>query len=120
HRDVWKDSMLMRNGYMLEHSMSILHHLVDEAKFAYPPYEPPNVPPYPYLYVAYPHPYIHYPDIRNPFYRGGQYGAPGNDYLFTGAMPSHRGTLIIPSSGYDVGGSSRGVQDEDDDDDMSD
>ncbi|GJS75603.1 putative ribonuclease H-like domain-containing protein [Tanacetum coccineum] len=119
-RDVWKDSMLMRNGYMLEHSMSILHHLVDEAKFAYPPYEPPNVPPYPYLYVAYPHPYIHYPDIRNPFYRGGQYGAPGNDYLFTGAMPSHRGTLIISSSGYDVGGSSRGVQDEDDDDDMSD
>ncbi|GKF74590.1 hypothetical protein Tco_0220922 [Tanacetum coccineum] len=26
HRDVWRDSMLMRNNYMLEHSMPILHH----------------------------------------------------------------------------------------------
>nr|GEV19024.1 hypothetical protein [Tanacetum cinerariifolium] len=82
-RDVWQDSMLMRNGYMPEHSMPILHHLVDEANFAYPPYEPPNVPPYP------------------------------------GAMPSHGGTLIIPSSRYDVRSSPRGVQD-DNDDDMSD
>ncbi|GJU59622.1 hypothetical protein Tco_1237388 [Tanacetum coccineum] len=55
------------------HSMPILHHLADEANFAYPPYEPPDVPPYP----------------------GGQYGAPGNDYLFTGAMPSHGVTSIV-------------------------
>ncbi|GJY58377.1 hypothetical protein Tco_0458269 [Tanacetum coccineum] len=47
HRDIWRDSMLMRNGYMLEHSMPILHYLANEANFAYPPYEPPNVPPYP-------------------------------------------------------------------------
>ncbi|GJS02867.1 hypothetical protein Tco_0319375 [Tanacetum coccineum] len=117
-RDVWRDSMLMRNGYILEHSMPILHHLADEANFAYPHYEPPNVPPYSYPYVSYPHPYTHYPDMGNPSYGGGQYGAPGNDYLFIGSMPSHGGTLIVSSSGYNVRGSSRGVQD--DDDDMSD
>ncbi|GJT48057.1 hypothetical protein Tco_0974214 [Tanacetum coccineum] len=43
--NVWRDSMLMRNNYMLEHSMPILHHLADQGNFAYPTYEPPNVPP---------------------------------------------------------------------------
>nr|GEZ16769.1 hypothetical protein [Tanacetum cinerariifolium] len=43
--DVWRDLMLMRNNYMLEHFMLILHHLVDQSDFAYPTYEPPNVPP---------------------------------------------------------------------------
>ncbi|GJR31659.1 hypothetical protein Tco_1107891 [Tanacetum coccineum] len=112
--------MHMRNGYMLEHSMPILRHMADEANFAYPTYEPPNVPPYPYPYMPYPHPYTHYPDMGNLSYGGGQYGAPGDAYLFTGAMPNYGGNLIIPSLGYEVGGSSRGVQDNDDDDDMSD
>ncbi|GJR25401.1 hypothetical protein Tco_1101633 [Tanacetum coccineum] len=33
-----------------------------------------------------------------------------------GSMPSFGGTSIVPSSGYEVGGSSRAIQDEDDDD----
>ncbi|GKD59244.1 hypothetical protein Tco_1296753 [Tanacetum coccineum] len=65
-RDVWRDVMLMRNGYMLDHSMPILHHLDDQANYTYPTYEPPNVPP--------------------------QHGL-----------------------GYEMGGPSRGVQDDDDD-----
>ncbi|GJR99439.1 hypothetical protein Tco_0315948 [Tanacetum coccineum] len=109
-----------KNGYMLEHSMPYLHHLADEANFAYPPYESPNVPPYSYPYMPYTHRYMHYSDIGNLSYREGQYGALGNDYLFTGAMPSHGDTSIVPISGYDVRGSSRGAQDDDDDDDMSD
>ncbi|GKG56526.1 hypothetical protein Tco_0579850, partial [Tanacetum coccineum] len=32
------------------------------------------------------------------------------------SMPAFRGTSIVPSSGYEVGGSSRAMQDEDDDD----
>ncbi|GJT04462.1 hypothetical protein Tco_0838924 [Tanacetum coccineum] len=32
------------------------------------------------------------------------------------SMPSFRGTSIVPSSGYEVGGSSRSIQDEDDED----
>ncbi|GJT15434.1 hypothetical protein Tco_0874140 [Tanacetum coccineum] len=118
-RDVWRDAKLLRNGYMLKHSIPILHHLADEANFAYPTYEPPNVLPYPYPYVPYPHPYTHYPDMGNPSYEGGQYGAPGHAYLFTGAMPSYRGNSIVSSSGYEIRGSSKGVQDNDDDD-MSD
>ncbi|GJR21481.1 hypothetical protein Tco_0970008 [Tanacetum coccineum] len=55
--NVWRDSMLIRNNYMLEHSMPILHHFVDQGNFAYPAYEPPNVPPYPYPYIPYPYPY---------------------------------------------------------------
>ncbi|GJV67001.1 retrovirus-related pol polyprotein from transposon TNT 1-94 [Tanacetum coccineum] len=117
-RDVWRDSMLMRNNYMLEHSMPILHHLADQSNFAYPTYEPPNVPPYPYPYVPYPHPYTHYPDMGNQSHGGGHYGAPSDGY-FEGSIPSLGGTSIVPSSGYEVGGSSGGVRDEDDDD-MSD
>ncbi|GKB08226.1 hypothetical protein Tco_0836510, partial [Tanacetum coccineum] len=113
-RDVWKDAMLMRNGYMLAHSMPILHHLADQANYNYPTYEPPNLLPYPYPYVPYPHPYRHYPDIGKPSYGGGQYGAPGDAYLFTGTMPNYGGNSIIPSSGYEMGGSSRGVQNDDD------
>ncbi|GJS74191.1 reverse transcriptase domain-containing protein [Tanacetum coccineum] len=48
-------------------------------------------------------------------------GYPSNgEVCAKGAMPSHRGTSIVPSSGYDVRGSSRGAQDDDGDDDMSD
>nr|GEW86025.1 hypothetical protein [Tanacetum cinerariifolium] len=51
----------------------------------------------------------------------GQYGALGDAYIFTGAMPSYGGNSIVSSLGYEIGGSSRGVQanDDDDDDDMS-
>nr|GEY85649.1 hypothetical protein [Tanacetum cinerariifolium] len=106
--------MLMRNGYMLEHSMSILHHLADEANSAYLTYELLNIPPYPYPYMPYPHPYTHYLDMGNPSYEGCQYGAPGDAYLFTGARPSYGGNSIILRSGYEIRGSSRGVQDDDD------
>ncbi|GJS88709.1 hypothetical protein Tco_0771345 [Tanacetum coccineum] len=54
-RDVGRDLMLMRNNYILKHSVPIPHHLADQSNFAYPAYEPPNVPPYPYPYVPYPH-----------------------------------------------------------------
>ncbi|GKA56080.1 hypothetical protein Tco_0755152 [Tanacetum coccineum] len=111
---VWRDLMLMRNNYMLEYSMPILHHFVDQANFAYPTYEPPNVPPYPYPYVPYPHPYTHYPDMGNQPHGGGHYGAPGEAY-FTGSMLNFRGTSIVPSSGYEVRGSSRSRQDKDND-----
>ncbi|GJY26202.1 ribonuclease H-like domain-containing protein [Tanacetum coccineum] len=92
--NVYRDSMLMRNNYMLEHSMPILYHLADQANYAYPTYVPPNVPPYPYPYVPYPYPYTHYPSM--------------------GSMPSLGGTSIVPTSGYEVGGSSRAIQDDDD------
>ncbi|GKB54241.1 hypothetical protein Tco_0904994 [Tanacetum coccineum] len=97
HRDVWRDSMLMRNNYKLEHSTPILHHLADQSNFAYPAYEPPNVPPYPYLYVPYPHPYTHYPDTGSPSFRGDHYEAHGDG--------CHVGS-IVPSSGYEIGGTS--------------
>nr|GFA17704.1 hypothetical protein [Tanacetum cinerariifolium] len=48
--NIWRDFMLIRNNYMLEHSMPILHHLADQGNFAYPTYKLPNVPPYPYPY----------------------------------------------------------------------
>nr|GEU91985.1 hypothetical protein [Tanacetum cinerariifolium] len=97
--EVAKYSMIMRNNYMLEHSMPILHHLADQSNSAYPAYEPPNVPPYPYSYVPYPYPYMHYPDMGSPSFRGDHYGAHGNSY--------HTGS-IAPSSGYEIGGSSAG------------
>nr|GEV63592.1 hypothetical protein [Tanacetum cinerariifolium] len=59
------------------------------ANFSYRTYEPPNVPPYPYPYVPYPYLYTHYPDMGNSSYGGGQYRAPGDAYLFTGAMPGY-------------------------------
>ncbi|GKB95055.1 hypothetical protein Tco_0981192 [Tanacetum coccineum] len=102
--DVWRDSMLMRKNYMLEHSMPILHHLTDQSNFAYPAYEPPNVPPYPYPYVPYPHPYTHYPDTSSPSFRGDHYGAHGDGY--------HAG-FKIPGSGYEIGGSSAGFHGDD-------
>nr|GEU90390.1 hypothetical protein [Tanacetum cinerariifolium] len=111
-RDVWRDSMLMRNNYMLKHSMPILHHLAYQYNFAYPTYEPPNVLPYPYPYVPYPHPYTHYPEAGSQSYGGEYYRAQGDAYY---ACP------IIPSSGYEIRGSSGGVHgDDDDEDDMSD
>nr|GEU54152.1 hypothetical protein [Tanacetum cinerariifolium] len=75
----------------------------------------PNFPPYPYPYVPYPYPYTHYPDMGNQPHGGGHYEAPGDGY-FAILMPAFRGTSIVPSSGYEVGGSSRAMQDEDDDD----
>nr|GEX64212.1 hypothetical protein [Tanacetum cinerariifolium] len=83
--------------------------------FAYVTYEPSNVPPYPYPYAPYPQPYTHYPDMGNQPHGGGHYGALGEGY-FAGSIPSFEGTSIVPSSGYEVGGSSRAIQDHDDDD----
>ncbi|GJR17238.1 hypothetical protein Tco_0965765 [Tanacetum coccineum] len=67
-------------------------------------YEPPNVPPYPYPYVPYPHPYTHYPDIGSLSFGGGYYGVHGDGY--------HAGS-IIPSLGYEIGGSSAGFHGDD-------
>ncbi|GKA27375.1 hypothetical protein Tco_0713543 [Tanacetum coccineum] len=117
-RDILRDTMLMRNG-ILDYTVLILHHLADEADYTIPTaFDPPNVPPYPYPYVRYPYPHTHYPDMVNPSYGGGEYGAPRDAYLFIGVMPSYGGNSIVSSSDYEVGGSSRRVQD--DDDDMSD
>nr|GEW30498.1 hypothetical protein [Tanacetum cinerariifolium] len=82
-------------------------------QLCYPTYEPPNVSPYPYPYVPYPYPYMHYPDMGNQYHGGGNHGAPG-DYIFTGARPGYGGSSIVLSSGYEIGGSSRGVQDDED------
>nr|GEZ50673.1 hypothetical protein [Tanacetum cinerariifolium] len=71
HGNVWRDSMLIRNNYMLEHSMLIIHHLADQ---------------------------------------GGSYGLGDDDY-FTSTMLDFRGN----SSGYAVGGSSRGAGLDDED-----
>ncbi|GJY62711.1 hypothetical protein Tco_0464171 [Tanacetum coccineum] len=109
--NVWRDSMLIQNNYMLEHSMPILHHLADQGNFAYPTYEPPNVPPYPYPYIPYPYPYTHYPNPGNQSNQGGSYGLGGDDY-FTSAMPDFGGS----SSRYAVGGLSRGAGFNNDDD----
>ncbi|GJU99465.1 hypothetical protein Tco_1328736 [Tanacetum coccineum] len=100
-----RDSMLMRNNYILEHSAPILHHLEDQSNFAYPTYEPPNVPPYPYLYVSYPHPYTYYPEAGNQSYEGEQYRARGDGY-YAGS--------IVPSPGYETEGSSAGFHKDND------
>ena len=94
--NVWRDSMMMRNNYMLEHSMPILHSLADRSQIQYPTYDPPNVPPYPYPYVPYPYSYTHYPPMGNPSFSGGDVGTSG-----------------VPSYDYDVGGSSRRNDDDD-------
>ncbi|GJR67985.1 hypothetical protein Tco_0014050 [Tanacetum coccineum] len=108
-RDVWRDSMLMRNNYMIKHSVPILHHLADQANFAYPTYEPPNVPPYPYPYMPYPHCYTHYPDTGNQSFGGEHYGAHGNYYF---------AVSIVPSSGYEIRGSLGEVYGDDDESDQ--
>ncbi|GKE45770.1 hypothetical protein Tco_1473054, partial [Tanacetum coccineum] len=92
------------NNYMFEHSMPILHHLTDQSNFAYLAYEPPNVPLHPYPYVPYPHPYTHYPNTSSPSFGGDHYRAYGNGY--------HAGS-IVPSSGYEIGGSSEGFNEDD-------
>nr|GEU47737.1 hypothetical protein [Tanacetum cinerariifolium] len=102
-RDVWRDLMLMRNNYILDHFASILHY-VDQSKFAYLAYEPPNVPPYPYPYVPYPHPYTHYPDTGSPSFGGDHYGAHGDSY---------HAVSIVSSSSYEIGGSSAGFNGDD-------
>ncbi|GJS90114.1 hypothetical protein Tco_0772750 [Tanacetum coccineum] len=111
HREVWRDSMLIKNNYILEHSMPILHHLADQTNFAYPTYEPPNVSPCPNPYVSYPHPYTYYLDTGDQSNGGVYYGAHGDAY-YAGS--------IVPCSGYEIGGSSRGVHRDDDQDDISD
>nr|GEV25966.1 reverse transcriptase domain-containing protein [Tanacetum cinerariifolium] len=103
-RDVWRDLMLIRNNYMLEHSMLILHHLENQSNFAYPSYEPPNVPPYPYPYVPYPHPYTRYPHKGSLSFGKDHYGVHGNGY--------HAGSIVL-SSGYEIGGSSAGLHGDD-------
>ncbi|GKG55256.1 hypothetical protein Tco_0571896, partial [Tanacetum coccineum] len=39
------------------------------------------------------------------------HGAPRDAYMFTGAIISYGGNAIVSSSGYEIGGSSIGVQD---------
>ncbi|GKA51233.1 ribonuclease H-like domain-containing protein, partial [Tanacetum coccineum] len=101
-RDVWRDSMLMRNNYILEHCAPI-HHLADQSKFAYPAYEPPNVPPYPYPYVPYPHPYMHYLDTGSLSFGGDHYGVHGDGY---------QAGSIVPSLSDEIGGLSVGFHGE--------
>ncbi|GJV34566.1 hypothetical protein Tco_1394966 [Tanacetum coccineum] len=109
--NVWRDSMLIQNNYMLKHSMPILHHFANQDNLAYPTYEPPNVPPYSYPYIPSPYPYTHYPNPGNQGNQGGHYGLGGNDY-FTSAMPDFGGSSL----GNAFGGSSRGAGFNDDDD----
>nr|GEV24441.1 hypothetical protein [Tanacetum cinerariifolium] len=108
--NVWRDSMLMRNNYMLEHSMPILYHFADQGNFAYLTYEPPNVPPYPYPYIPYPYPYTHYPNPGNQSNQGQTYGLGGDDYV-TSVISDFGGNSL----GYAVGGSSREAGFNDDD-----
>nr|GEX71415.1 hypothetical protein [Tanacetum cinerariifolium] len=102
--NVRRDSMLIRNTYMLEHSIPILHHFANQGNFAYLTYKPPNAPPYPYPYTSYPYPYTHYPNSGNQRNQGGSYGLGGDDYV-TSSMPDLGGSSL----GYAVGGSSRGL-----------
>ncbi|GKG40582.1 hypothetical protein Tco_0467359 [Tanacetum coccineum] len=91
--------------------MPIPHYFADQGNFGYPTYEPPNVSPYPYPYIPYPYPYTHYPNMGNQSNQGRSYGLGGDDY-FMSTMPDFGGS----SSGYAVGGSSRGDGFNDDDD----
>nr|GEY17711.1 hypothetical protein [Tanacetum cinerariifolium] len=83
---------------------------IGSSNFAYPTYEPPNVPPYLYPYIPYPHPYTYYPNWGNQRNQRGSYGLGGDDY-FTNAMPDFGGN----SSRYAVRGSSRGAGFDDED-----
>nr|GEU73404.1 hypothetical protein [Tanacetum cinerariifolium] len=83
---------------------SLVHRAADQPNFAYPTYEPPNVPPYPYPYMPYPHPYTHYPDTGSPTFGGDHYRAHVDGY--------HVG-FIIPSLSYEIKGSSAGFHRED-------
>nr|GEV07704.1 hypothetical protein [Tanacetum cinerariifolium] len=103
-RDAWRDSMLMRNNYILQNFVPILQHLADQSNFAYPTYEQPNFPPYPYPYVPYLHPYTHYPDTGSPSLRGDHYEAHVDGY---------HACSIVRSLGYEIGGSSAGFHGED-------
>ncbi|GKG50881.1 hypothetical protein Tco_0539005 [Tanacetum coccineum] len=80
--------MLMRKNYMLEHSAPFLHHLTDQSNFAYPAYEPPNVPH----------------NTGSSSFGGDHSGAHGDGY--------HVGS-IVPSSGYEIGGLSAGFHGDD-------
>nr|GEU75806.1 ribonuclease H-like domain-containing protein [Tanacetum cinerariifolium] len=79
-RGVWIDSMLMRNNYMLEHSMPILYRLADQSNFSYPTFKPPNVLPYPYPHMPYSHPYTHYPKMVSLSFGEDHYGVHGDGY----------------------------------------
>ncbi|GJR44989.1 hypothetical protein Tco_1313092 [Tanacetum coccineum] len=87
------------------------HGGLNTSNFAYPTYEPPNVPPYSYPYIPYPYPYTYYPNPGNQSNQGGSYGLGGDDY-FTSAMPD----FGVSTTGNEVGGSSRGARFNDDDD----
>ena len=56
-RDVWRDSMLMRQNYNYDYSMPMLQHIARENSYEVPLYEAPNVAPYPIPYEPYPGPY---------------------------------------------------------------
>lgn len=97
-RDVWRDSMLMRQNYNYDYSMPMIQHIARENSYEVPLYVPPNVPPYPIPYEPYPGPYPYpYPDY-SPF---------PEPYPAFGRVPNVGGTNVGGTS-FDVGGSSRG------------
>lgn len=90
-REVWRDSMMLRNNYVNDYSTSFLQHMAHEANYDLPPYNPPNVPPYPFPYTPYPGPYPYpYPGY-----------APFHD-----PVPLYGRVPELGGSSYDVGGSS--------------
>lgn len=93
-RDVWRDSMMLRNNYINDYSMPIFQHMAREANYELPPYNPPNVPPYPFPYTSYPGPYPY------PYPGYAPFPDPIPPY---GRLPEAGGTS------YEVGGSSSGV-----------
>nr|GFB47033.1 hypothetical protein [Tanacetum cinerariifolium] len=82
----------------------------DQGNFAYPTYEPSNVPPYPYPYIPYPYSHTHCPNLSNQSNQGGTYELGGDDY-FTNAMLDFGGSSL----GYTVGASSKDAGFNDDD-----
>lgn len=123
-RDVWRDSMQMRNNYNYDYSIPMIQHLAQDANYEVPPYNPPNVPPYPLPYSPYPGPYPYpypgyspFPEPYPPYGRLPEYGSSG---VNVGGPSFNPG-----GSSYDVGGSSsragkkkRRVVDEDDEEDV--
>ena len=95
-RDVWRDSMLMRQNYNYDYSMPMLQHIARENDYEVPAYEPPNVPPYPIPYEPYPGPYPYpYPGY-SPF---------PEPYPPYGRVPNE-GSVNVGGPNFEVGGSS--------------
>nr|GEY06485.1 hypothetical protein [Tanacetum cinerariifolium] len=113
--EYWTTKMLAeeldeKNQCLLEETRIPTQAGIGSSNFAYPTYEPPNVPLYLYPYIPYPHPYTHYPNPGNQSNQGGSYGLEGDDY-FTSAMPDFGGNSL----GYAVSGSSGGAGFDDED-----